>query len=686
MALCLPLRREERLNSSWFVIGNEYQFGEPPHDGIMPPDTRVLSHIQQSKELGLCNGFRVFTDFWGLKSKELDELIEGGNYFVIIDLFRCLPGTIDMIMRKMEKHGESVWGCALGERDDCCRWEDHAGNFRTKKEAAQWFKKWVLDEAWVWKRPRRNRPMKTVYLKDLKSRFLPHGNIADYLRNRSQKHERVGNLSAHAGSLFALHHYYEWGFDMVWLERNCYLTNVQLGVAFLRGAANQYNRYWGLDFSPWGALFKAKLVHYDKNGVHRGGFSESLLIREWMVAFAAGANFLFQEYSSCTHWLDPDAVTSNPQLSPAGELARKFADFALRRHSDRGRPYVPAALMLEHDHGWDPPRWEEPYFVWGNKIPYGPAERMIEYFFDWAFPDYKMSSIGYEVGCNPDVPWQTAEEYDAMFKAGCDIRPFDKGILSASRWGDSFDVVLDNCRLDVLKGYPALFLLGRVTLAGRHLKKFRRYVEDGGILLLNSNQIFGHEELYFSDDWDASLTEFLGVNPISFSDELFGPVQCRLCKKKLTERRFVYSHYEPITAEVICQAYNGTALAFSNKIGKGKVILMAPHYLLGLRKEGLLNIGQHLLDHVMEPLSIVRVRGPDMQYLVNQKNDGLFVTLINNGPAAWSGEVRIKASGNPWAVKEIWREKDVRFKIEKNEILFRDKLKPFDFKVYEVSG
>ena len=39
--------------------------------------------------------------------------------------------------------------------------------------------------------------------------------------------------------------------------------------------------------------------------------------------------------------------------------------------------------------------------------------------------------------------------------------------LGSSRWGDSFDALLENCPPEALRQYPVAFLLGRVKLRGR---------------------------------------------------------------------------------------------------------------------------------------------------------------------------------------------------------------------------
>ncbi|MFZ2656159.1 MAG: hypothetical protein WAX69_14605, partial [Victivallales bacterium] len=486
-------------NKNLFVIGNEYGLGYWIKDGKPveweeeAPD--IYPSSEWNKKLRLCNGFRIIGDSAGscrgkgLTKEDMEKLSEDGKYFIMIDFFRCHPQTIDMVMELMKsrKHGNKLWACLFGERDGSySEWtESHPDYFATRREAAEYFKKWLCKEATVW-----GEKGVTWYFRDLKNKCLPQDTFANHVKQNS--FPEWANMVAHSSALYVLHHYYEWGFNAVWLERNVWFSNLNVSIAFQRGAARQYDGYWFNDFSAWGGLFITEHlpVHYDEQGIRQGGGEESSYLRGWLMAFLAGSNFDFQEATEVGYFLPWNDKSKSPELSKLGIMAKGFADFAIRRHPDRGEPHVPFCLLLEHDHGWDAPvdRKHE-HVAWCGKVPYEDGDYMIENFFEAAFPGYKTSGNSYERTFDPSVPWKDEGEYFNLLKGGYDMRPFTKGQLTSTRWGDSFDVLLENASVDVLQKYPVITLLGRIQLNKELLEKLKVYVKQGGTLILSGRQM-----------------------------------------------------------------------------------------------------------------------------------------------------------------------------------------------------
>lgn len=58
-------------------------------------------------------------------------------------------------------------------------------------------------------------------------------------------------------------------------------------------------------------------------------------------------------------------------------------------------------------------------------------------------------------------------------------------MVNNEEYGDSFDILLQNADIDVLKSYPVLLLSGEITLSSDELKCYKKYVNEGGTLLLN---------------------------------------------------------------------------------------------------------------------------------------------------------------------------------------------------------
>ncbi len=69
-------------------------------------------------------------------------------------------------------------------------------------------------------------------------------------------------------------------------------------------------------------------------------------------------------------------------------------------------------------------------------------------------------------------------------------------------------------------------------------------------------------------------------------------------------------------------------LACAHSVGRGKVILTTPSYLLG-RDGAALPLLPHLLAHLCSGLSPVRV-SPGVQYTINRSADGWVIGLFNN--------------------------------------------------------
>lgn len=671
-----------------FVVGNEYGTGIWIENGVQKEwvkDAPVKApSAEWNKKLGLCNGFRIVGDINGLTAEEIEKLSEGGKYFVMIDLFRCHPETIDIIMGLMKegKYGKMLWGTLFGERDgNYHEWtETYPEYFRNRKEAADYFKKWLCEKAIIWRDKNDPSGPRWWYFRDQGSKPLPLKTFANHLK--SNKFPDWANLAAHSSALYVLHHYYEWGLKFVWLERSAWFPNLQLGIAFLRGAANQYQGFWGIDFSSWGGLFSVELprlpVHYDAEGKRLAGAEPDYLLRGWLVTFLSGADFDFQEVTDLGYVL-PQEEGEEWELSPLGEKAKEFADFALRRHPEGGKPYVPFALILEHDHGWDAPRWQNNNFVWGNKVPYEQGDYMIENFFEAAFPGYKVSSGSYEKNWNPEVPWKSEEEYFEMLHNGYDMRPFNKGKITSSRWGDSFDVLLENASMETIKEYKVIALLGRIKLNSDLASNLKEYVKEGGTLVLSGKQL--GEELS-----PEEIKDFTGIEVLAPWSEIYGPSRCEICNRTFEELRFEYTPVKLKGAKVLATNHRREPIITEHKIGKGKVIYIVPYYGQELRSLSLLNITTHILDHIYGEHQLVKIEGAPIEYLVNRNEKGLWVSLINNENTPWEGKVEIKVPSyvNEGKVKEIWEEKDIHLEEKNSSLVFKPSVEPLSFKIFEI--
>ena len=147
---------------------------------------------------------------------------------------------------------------------------------------------------------------------------------------------------------------YEMGADVCLLERSIdELGDISTGIPFIRGAGRQYDRQWGIDVATY-RTSNGMATRFDSREVLLGGWSPSYLKRHYYIAYMAGAHILRNQATGY--------YGSGAKLDPFGRMNKDFADFALNRHPDVGRPVVTTALLLARSGRsvGDPPRGPGP--------------------------------------------------------------------------------------------------------------------------------------------------------------------------------------------------------------------------------------------------------------------------------------------------------------------------------------
>ena len=588
--------------------------------------------------------------------------------------------AVGILREAMKVNGERVWWNITGEQDVGTFGRETM--FKSKKEAFTWVRDSFLT----------NKP----------GRFPPnnHEKRTNYplMKNRYKIDFEKENIAIQAGMCFTVHYIYEWGAKFGWIERNCYLANNQIATAFMRGAAKQYDGYWGLDFSPWGTPTRGATQH-DDNGVLVGGLSASLQLREWLAAFYSGANLVLAEYSNKCAWMNP----AKWKLSPHGECAKQFGRHALLDHPDRGMPHVPVALMLEHNHGWDP----REHRLFNGWVEYTRADQMLDNFFNLAFPGQEEGNYGskWMPDGSPQFPWKdeanlqralaeprasrlggsaaggAIDEDEAiclrkMMAEGLDTRPYERGMQVNSQWGDSFDVVLENCPLEVLVKYKLIILLGAIQLTGELEKKLRQYVEQGGELVVNTRQISRRNE------------KFLGI-------KLTGKIT-PVCMFYPTWKKIVYNEisgidlFTVVTKDVEVLEVAGSdpkapPTLVKRRLGNGAVYFSGVPYM---QSADSLPIAGHCADFIDWLISrhlLLKV-STGIQYLVNTKGAEIIVTLINNYEKDWSGEViPVKSGLKLRRGVDLWNNKPVPASDFKDGVL-KTNCPAFGFRILSLQG
>jgi hypothetical protein len=457
---------------------------------------------------------------------------------------------------------------------------------------------------------------------------------------------------------------YEMGVDLCLMEKAIdELADISTGVAFVRGAAGQYNRQWGIDVSTW-RTSNGLATSFDSQGNLLGGWSPSYLKRHYYIAYMSGAQVLRNE---ATVYYQP-----NGNLNPFGQMTKDFADFALRRHPDVGQAAVPAALLIDHASGFDPKHWvyNQSDTVWYGDIPYSAGDAMINNFLKLAYPNHWLHGLA------PGAPFadSAGNPNPARFRqylaGGGDPRPYEP--MTFTRWGDSFDIITNRASLDAMRRYKTIIVLGGVVIDSNLHDALQAWVEAGGVLVVNTSQVTSSEEAL------AGVTLTRGIRVGNTSQWLADGVP-------YTEPAFRYTVVKPVTATVLATNGGADPLITSNQVGAGQVILTTPSYLQSSARDQLLAVGARLFDWLEARFAVVRVTGPPVEYIVNQTADSVIVTLLNHSGSAWNGSVSTDTARTVSAVREYTADQGVSaVTVSGATISVAAQVPPYDLRIYAI--
>jgi len=643
-------------------ITNETRMGFVLDINGVPIENQPQVPIEKSVKLGLCNGFRLWMFENPPSSEFIDKIIKEAG-FVMVDYWigstlslRHLAESgkseeafhdhnIQILKEAAEKYGDRFFWSITGEPDSQGI-NFPKEQFSSKQLARQFCVQWMKDFA-----PTMDPNTKLKWFSYLKKKNIDL---------------KAHNIAIHLGKPFMSHYGYELGSRFIWVECNCGLPEgLQRTVAFTRGAANQFkinNTYWGVDFSTWcGRSYEN--MHYDNKGQRMGEFTESLYLRELLYVFLAGANLLHEEISDETHWINKPKWYS--KLSPMGKAAARFGKFT--KTFDRGKPYRPVAVMLEHDHGWtgsiDDSGTEN---VWFGSIPTKKADLMIGQFFDLAFPghnDYYPTQAAQF--CRN--PWKNVKEFRDIAASGKDMRVFEGGRLATSRWGDVIDVVLEDCPEDILSEYKVLVLLGEIKINEKLLERLEKFVKSGGTVIANVTNYFSCPENLLENvvchgtqgrPWSipsirpgevtAEAESFVGFK--FTGEKTRGSMSyCPTTKKNIFEGGFLYEKVQLQNASAIATCVNWlwssldaseldhTPIAVEHKIGKGKVITTLPYFMMHPVHRTPLQISGDIYDQAISKILPYTIEGGPIQYMFNEVDNNTIFSFFNNGDKSWKG-------------------------------------------------
>jgi hypothetical protein len=607
---------------------------------------------------------------------------------------------INQILELMENMGgERVWWFIGDEPFSSYHWhgylvrERQRGGlepFRSRKEALESYRKFVLGH-------QMGSEMQRAFYEsgEYKTELEEAGEMSFYpLAKRMNLNLKKLNIASGSTSPMDAHYQFELNFSKMFILERVFLGGIQIGVAFVRGAAKQYGRYWGMYQEIWdGKNFGTRsYTRFDRNLKRVTGFTPDLLLRARLAAFFSGVHVNFMKGANQTHFAPGDGKTLQ-ETRVAGDH-RRLADFCLRKHPIRGETHTPVALLLEYRHGWTPV-WAEEDKVWGA-MPFEEGDYMISNFFDEAFP--RRTAAWNQLPLPAGHPFgrrffslslkHRTEEYSRRLRGGYDHRPHEHRCLTSSRWGDSFDVVLENCSLEVLRQYPVVLMLGRIKFERDLAVKLREYVMEGGYLLVNVRQLGADADNFY---------DFLGIK-LTGERSTGTESHCRICGTRFEEPLYCYSRVElSPAAEVMAVNEHGDVLIAEHPFGKGRIIVTTPHYLQAYDgdeklEEGqrrftvFLEIAKDMITHLTDRFSPVKVEGAPVEYIVNSAGEDIVVTLINNEVTEWQGSVTTGKLDEPseWNVRDWWEDKPVPSEVKNSVLNAAVCIPPWSFKVMAI--
>jgi hypothetical protein len=237
--------------------------------------------------------------------------------------------------------------------------------------------------------------------------------------------------------------------------------------------------------------------------------------------------------------------------------------------------------------------------------------------------------------------------FRAFLASGGDPRPYEP--MPSTRWGDNLDILTSNVQAVALRQYKAIVLVGDVHLDTRLRADLLAWVQQGGVLLINSDQMT-------PDDQDM-----VGATAGSSSQKMATSSRWLPSGASQAEPSYRYTPVQPVTAEVIAVNESLDPLLTRHPVGKGEVLLTTPSYMQSGSRDQILQVCTQLLDSVMARFAVARIVGPPIEYIVNQAPGKIIVTLVNNSGSDWIGTIAVNPSDAVTAVLEYTTDQPVSF-------------------------
>ena len=409
---------------------------------------RVVT-IMREKDLG--NGFDPGPAARAINKPLFDYLASIGWPVI------AYPGCGDMQIKG---------GCALGVEDEAALGAlDQAGIFNAVQlgEWGYYFHNLSCNEPW-WRdvygkefdahKHLMKPPGLAGYDHPPTSRRECYEILKEYFTSRSK--DLLGRVISVTGHSHYEAYAAEWGARCIGLEVGENIAFTQSKLAFARGASRQWQRPWSVQVSPWfnGACTTSGALRRESGGA-RGldaGHSLSFYERMWLHGWFAGAAMVTPENSMAIFF---ESAAQPATLTAHGRKAAEV--FRFMRDHDRGIPWTPVAIVLDHLAGYNA-YMDKP---WGILEPTAGDREVRDLFDHQLFPGSD------HIHTPPDMTNPEASY----------LRP--------TPYGESFDVFLTAASGDVLSAYPVILLAGDIEFDRALLDALSQALQHGSRLLMS---------------------------------------------------------------------------------------------------------------------------------------------------------------------------------------------------------
>lgn len=326
----------------------------------------------------------------------------------------------------------------------------------------------------------------TFYPNPPKTREEAYERIQEHLKLTyiDRAPESLDKLLTAMNCFYPWHHYAgEAGFKNLGTEIGVTVPGYQFRLAMNRGAAKQYGTTWFVDFSSWMVYdgieyildYKVDSPTWGSHSSPTGGHSLNLMERTLLLSYMAGADAVIAEAGEHIAYY---SYGDDAELTPYGEVLKKLNDFT-KQYSDIGTTYTPYAIILDKYHGMGIGN--------GNGVAVDPDNPI----FGNLFSAFDSDEFTYNI-------------FDTLLWKGtlsANSYSNEEDVMSNTKYGDTFDCLLQNASPELLDTYFALIFSGDIELSDEELENYANYVKNGGNLVINTAYV------HLFDSIDVELPE-----------------------------------------------------------------------------------------------------------------------------------------------------------------------------------